>query len=69
MTKPVLVVDDSGAIQTFVQATLEANEEGEPSNRGRARTLALGASAYREKPFSSQQLLDSARELMAGEES
>ncbi len=126
MAKPVLVVDDSGAMRAFVQATLEANEDmevheasngfealrllprtgyglliidinmseinglelismirkndryretplivisSEPSARGRERALALGASAYLEKPFSSAQLLDTARRLTADDDS
>jgi two-component system chemotaxis response regulator CheY len=37
----------------------------EPSGRGRERALSLGASAYLEKPFSSEQLLETTRQLMA----
>jgi two-component system chemotaxis response regulator CheY len=125
LAKPILVVDDSGAVRSFVQATLEANEDvevhaapngfealrllprtsyrlviidinmseinglelismmrkneryratplmvisSEPSGRGRERALALGASAYLEKPFSPEQLLETVRQLMAGGE-
>lgn len=124
MAKPILVVDDSGAMRSFVQATLEANEDvevhgaangfealrllprnsyrlviidinmseinglelismirkneryretplmvisSEPSERGRERAVSLGASAYLEKPFTSEQLLETARRLMVSE--